>query len=171
MDRHVRWAQLLLYLWFNPSRRKNSQKSQMLKKSLPKRKINNFNMVAQSQKTWFVELVFGYTPSYTWSPPVLTHHPTRNTCSKSSTCPKTACLNKTNWKMRRQKQAHLLWNAPSATLDHCKQITDSHVWLSWFICHETSDSAGNLLPSHQPALLHGTADNTNTSSPLSSEGF
>lgn len=73
--------------------------------------------------------------------------------------------------MRRQKQAHLLWNAPSATLDHCKQITDSHVWLSWFICHETSDSAGNLLPSHQSALLHGTADNTNTSSPLPSEGF
>jgi len=28
MDRHIRWAQLLLYLWLTPSRRGNSQKSQ-----------------------------------------------------------------------------------------------------------------------------------------------
>lgn len=51
MDRHIRWAQPLLCLWFSPSRRKNSQKSQMLQTSFPKRKRNNLNVVSQSQKT------------------------------------------------------------------------------------------------------------------------
>lgn len=55
-------------------------------------------MVSQSQKSWFVGLIFGYTPSYTWSPSLLTHHPTGNTCSKSSPCPKRAHLDMKNWK-------------------------------------------------------------------------
>lgn len=150
MGRHIGQAQLLLYWWFNPWRRKNSQKSHMLQTSFPKRKSNNFNMLSQSQKTWFIGLVFGYTPSYTWPPSLLNHHPTRNTCSKSSTCPKTAYLDKKYWKNEASKAG-----SHPMKCTFCKQITDSHMWLSWFVLCETSDSAGDLLPSHQPAVPHG----------------
>lgn len=151
VDGHIRWAQLLLYLWFNPWRGRIPRNPICCKHPFPRRK----------------EIILAFcTPSYTWSPSLLTHHPTRNACSKSSTCPKTACLDKKNLKSESSKAGSHPIKCSFCYSGSLQANHRLHAWLSWFVHCETSDSAGDFIPSHQPALLHGAADTTNISSPF-----